>query len=182
MNPGQRKPMAFSYEEIKNGLLSIGNAEDRFMLAVSYANGTRVSEVVGLKAVDIDITEEFIYITTPVKKKRYRTELHRAPPISRKGEKWLADLIIRYVEGKTGKLISFGVRTAQRRFNSYFGCTSHSFRHTRAMHGLTVLKLSMPKIQAYFKLSPKGLTDWIIRYGHLDREDLEQHLRRRFEE
>lgn len=152
------------------------------MLAVSYANGTRVSEVVGIVSGNVNWNDEFVYITTPVLKKRYYVTPSRAPPISRKGEPWLADIIIGYVEGKEGKLISYGKRTAQRRFDKYFDCTAHSFRHTRATHCILNLNMGMRLIADYFKLSPKGLSDWVMRYGHLDREDQEEHLRKRFEE
>lgn len=177
--PGtKRKPIAFSYEEIKNGLLSIPNKEDRFMLAVSYANGTRVSEVIGIKKGDIDVTDEFISIATPVKKKRGNVVPLRAPPISKKLEPWLADIIVDYVKENNGALISYSKRTAQRRFEKYFHCTSHSFRHTRATHCFTKLRMSMRMVAEYFRIAPVTLNDWVMRYGHLDKQDIEQHLRR----
>ena len=181
MSGVKRKPIAFAYGEIRRGLEKISNKEDQFMLAVSYANGTRVSEVVGIRASDVEVSKEFVFVITPVFKKRTGIVPHRSPPISRVGEKWLTDILVSYSKGKRGKLISYSKRTAQRRFDEYFGCTSHSFRHTRAAHCLRILGMSMMKIQVYFGLSPKGLTDWITRYGHLDREDLEEHLRKRFE-
>ena len=153
------------------------------MFAVSYANGTRISEVLGLRASDVEVGEDFIYIQTPVlKKRKWKGKMYRAPPISIKGETWLADIIAGYVGGKEGKLISYSKRTAQYRFDEYFDCTSHSFRHTRAMHCFRVLGMSMEKVGLYFRLSPRGLTDWIMRYGHLDATDLEQHLKNRFKE
>ena len=180
--PGtKRKPIAFSYSEIKDHILSIGDEMDKFMFAASYANGTRVSEVLGLRASDVVTGKDFIYIQTPVLKKR-RHDVYRAPPISIKGEYWLAKIINNYVAGKEGKLITYSKRTAQNRFNEYFDCTSHSFRHTRAMHCFRVLGMSMEKVGLYFRLSPRGLTDWVMRYGHLDSTDLEQHLKLRFKD
>lgn len=182
MPQNQRAPTTFTYKEIKNGILSVGNKEDRFLLSIAYGNGCRVGEITNITRGDVDWNDEFVYVTTPVLKKRYYVTPSRAPPISRKGEPWLADLIIGYVEGRHGRLISYGKRTAQRRFNQYFDCTSHSFRHSRATHCILNLNMSMRLIAEYFKLSPKGLSDWIMRYGHLDREDQEDHLRKRFKE
>lgn len=167
--------MAFGYHELKERLQAIPDMQDRFMLAVSYANGTRVSEALAVKAEDIDVTENFVYISTPVLKKR-KGLIYRAPPISRQLEEWLAKIVVGYSAGKSGRLIGYSKRTAQRRFDQYFGCTSHSFRHTRATHCFTVLKMSSRMVAEYFKLSPRGLTDWIMRYGHLDRADIEHHL------
>lgn len=173
----QRGPIAFSYSDIKNRLTSMPNTEDRLLFAVSYANGTRVAEAITVKAEDIDITEEFVYITTPVLKKRGETVPKRSPPISRRLEPWLADIIIEGVEGKEGRLIKYSKRTAQRRFEKYFECISHSFRHTRATHCFTVLKMSIRMVAEYFRIAPRTLSDWVMRYGHLDRRDLETHLR-----
>jgi len=180
--PGiKRKPVLFTYKAVKEGILSISNPMDRFLFAVSYANGTRVSEALSIKASGIEANKEFVYITTPVLKKRFRQLTYRAPPISRSGEEWLADLLLGYIKGRTGNLITFSKRTAQRRFNQYFECTSHSFRHTRATHCITVLGMSMRMIAEYFKISPMALSDWVMRYGYLDRRDLETHLGKRFE-
>ena len=182
--PGiKRKPVAFSYIEIKNHILSISDKTDRFMFACSYGNGTRISEVLGLRTADIEIGDEFIYIQTPVLKKRnWKGKMYRAPPISIKGEAWLAEIIIDYVSNREGLLIPYSKRTAQYRFDEFFDCTSHSFRHSRAMHCFRVLGMSMEKVGLYFRLSPRGLTDWIMRYGHLDSTDLEQHLKLRFQD
>lgn len=183
--PGtKQKPIAFSYEGIKRRILAVGNKMDRFMFAVSYANGTRVSEILNLCANDIDIDEEFIYIQTPVRKKR-RNDVYRAPPISRKGEPWLAYIISNYVKDYEGELseyvlITYSKRTAQRRFEEFFDCTSHSFRHTRVTHCFTVLGMSERLIAEYFRISPSSLGDWIMRYGHLNRKDLKAHLKQNF--
>lgn len=200
MTGKKREAMVFSYEEIKKGLLSIPDQQDQFMLAASYANGTRVGEVVGIKRSDVTWNEQFVYIETPVLKKRKKEKgmVKRAPPINRREivgdngsipEAWLANIIIGYCEGpepagclvprqeKTGRLIDYGVRTAQRRFEKYFHCTSHSFRHTRATHCFQYLKFGERLIQEYFRLSPRGLGDWCSRYGHLNRHDLEVALK-----
>lgn len=179
--PGtKRKPIAFSYDEIRNHLLSIGDKDMQFLFAVSYANGTRVSEVIGLRASDVEITDEFVYVKTPVLKKR-RNDVFRAPPIYIKGEPWLANIIINYVANREGELISYSKRSIQRKFNEYFDCTSHSFRHTRATHCFTVLGMSERLIADYFRISPASLADWIMRYGHLIREDMQSHLKRNYE-
>jgi integrase len=65
----KRKAKVFSYEEIKAGLLSIPDQQDQFMLAASYANGTRISEVIGVKRSDVSWNPQFVYIQTPVLKK-----------------------------------------------------------------------------------------------------------------
>lgn len=185
-NYGQRAPVAFAYDEVKNMILSIGDKTDRFVLAVCYANGCRVSEVLGVRAEDIELTDEFVYIETPVLKKRKLTTgkgiMKRAPPISRKGEAWLTELILDYAAGKRGSLVPYSKRTIQRRFDQYCDCTSHSFRHTRASHCLKHLGYSMEQVSMYFRLSPRGLTDWILRYGHLSMSDLEKTQREKFGE
>lgn len=178
--PGiKRPPKVFDYEEIKNLILCIPDATDRFILAIAYANGTRVGELKGLQAKDIVWDNDFVYITTPVLKKRGLVVPKRNPPISRFGEEWLANLIISYVEHlkPDTNLVPFCKRTLQYRFQQYADCTAHSFRHTRAMHMLRYFKMSMEKIRLFFRLSPTGLVSWIARYGHLDTEDLKQHYR-----
>lgn len=186
--PGEkREAVAFSYEEIKEGLLAINDDLDQFMLSASYANGTRVGEIIGISTGDIEATDEFVYLSTPVLKKRKPVLMHRAPPINRRykrtsprqpePEGWLADIVLGYTVGREGKLIGYSVRTAQRRFEKYFRCTSHSFRHTRATHCFTKLGMSMRMVADYFKIAPRTLSDWVMRYGHLDRQDLEAHLR-----
>ena len=40
--------------------------------------------------------------------------------------------------------------------------------------------MSMRSVAEYFKISPAALSDWVMRYGHLERGDLESHLRERF--
>lgn len=178
--PGEkRRPITFSYDEIRDHILSIGDKDVQFLFAVSYANGTRVSEVLGLRKGDVEITDEFVYVKTPVLKKR-RGDVYRAPPIYIKGEPWLANIIINYVKGREGTLINYSKRTVQRRFDEYFDCTSHSFRHTRATHCFTVLGMSERLIAEYFRISPASLADWIMRYGHLIREDMQSHLKRNF--
>lgn len=172
----KRPPIVFSYEEIKRLILAIDDKQDQFLFATSYANGTRIHEIIGIKAGDISWTDEFVYITTPVLKKRGNIPL-RAPPIIRTKEAWLANIIIDFVQEKTGKLIHLSVRTAQRRFDKYFNCTSHSFRHTRATHCFTVLKMSSRMVAEYFRLSPRGMGQWVMTYGHLDRGDMEEHLK-----
>lgn len=186
---GQRKPTIFSYDEVKEKLLyGITVPEDLFMLAVSYANGTRVSEMVGIRRGDIEWNDRFLYVSTPVKKKRTDLDVRRAPPINRRYEKeyprqaepegWLADIIISYaVVWDRPLLIPYGVRTAQRRFEKYFGCTSHSFRHTRVTHCFTRLGMDMRQVTEYFRIEPRTIPDWVVRYGHLDRRALEEHLR-----
>lgn len=179
--PGtKRKPLSFEYDDIMNHILSIGDKADRFLFAVSYANGTRISEALGVRAEDIRVDKGFLFIETTVLKKR-RPGIVRAPPIWIAGEPWLAEIILGYVAGRRGRLIHYSKRTAQRRFDSCFDCTSHSFRHTRATHCFLVLGLSMEMVRLYFRLSPRGLTDWIVRYGHLDMEDLKGKIRGAFE-
>jgi integrase len=78
---------------------------------------------------------------------------------------------------KQGRLIDYGIRTAQRRFEKYFGCTSHSFRHTRATHCFRHLGFSERFIQEYFKISPTTLVEWCERYGHVNTKDLEEKLK-----
>lgn len=178
--PGEkREAIAMSYRYIKQGIKAIDSPQDQFLMAVSYANGTRVSEALKVRDSDIEIKERFVYITTPVLKKRGPIVPKRAPPISRELESWLTNIIIGYSKGKEGKLIRYGKRTAQRRFDQYFGCTSHSFRHTRATHCFKHFGMTMEKVRLYFRISPRSLADWIVRYGHLDRTDLEAHIRHR---
>lgn len=171
--------MVFSYSEIKELILSIGDDLDRFILAVAYANGTRVGELKGLRVKDIEIDADFVYITTPVLKKRGLVVPKRAPPISRVGEPWLSGTIMDFIKGKEPSLvlIPYSKRTLQNRFQEYADCTSHSFRHTRAMHMIRHFKMSMEKVKLFFRLSPSGLVAWIDTYGHLDTEDLKEHYR-----
>ena len=177
MMPGsKRKPIVLSYNHIRDAICSICDKEDRFMLAVAYANGCRVGEIVQVVAEDIEIKGDFVYVATPVLKKRARFVPKRAPPIYRKLEGWLVDIVLGYAEGKQGRLVSYGIRTAQRRFEKYFECTSHSFRHTRATHCFTLFGMSMREVAEFFMISEKALADWCMRYGHLERSALEKRM------
>jgi len=173
----KRAAKAFEYDEIKHLILSISDARDQFLFAVMYANGARVGEVINVKAEDIDWNRDFVYVNLPVFKKRMEQPPKRSLPIYRDREEWLANIIIKYSFGKQGKLYPYSKRTAQKRIDSWMGCTSHSLRHSRVTHCLKRLKMGLPMVAAYFKISPRGLTDWIMRYGHYDTGDIEQHLK-----
>lgn len=169
----------FTYPEVKDLILSIGDRLDRFILAVAYGNGCRVGELKGLRVKDIEKDNDFVYITTPVLKKRGLVVPKRAPPISRVGEPWLSGIVLDFIKGRDPNevLIPYSKRTLQYRFQEYADCTSHSFRHTRAMHMLRQFKMSMEEIKLFFRLSPSGLVAWIDTYGHLDVEDLKEHYK-----
>ena len=191
----QRQATILDYELVKETILNMPDKTDQFMLAVSYANGTRVSEVIPITTSDIDFTDKFVYVYTKVLKKRKQKNVLRGPPISRTKEKWLADIILSYLAPKKAeweqarnkalstnspvppplKLIDYGVRTAQRRFDKYFRCTAHSIRHTRATHCLNIFGMSMRMVLEFFKISPRGSGEWIMRYGHLDTKEIEKH-------
>jgi integrase len=173
----KRPAKAFEYQEIKDLLLSIPNVEDKFLIALMYANGARVGEAINVRGKDIDWNKDFVYINLPVFKKRKEIPPKRNIPISREKESWLADLIINYAVGKKGKLYRFTKRTAQKRVDKWLNCTSHSLRHSRVTHCLKKLKMGLPMVAKYFNISPRGFSDWIMRYGHYDTGDFEQHIK-----
>jgi len=183
----KRKPVLFTYNGIKLGIEAVVVPEDQFLFAASYANGTRISEIINIRKGNIRVEPDFVHINTPVLKKR-DSKWMRGPPINRRswendariaGEAWLANIILGYIENKgdEDRLIPYSIRTAQRRFDKYFNCTSHSFRHTRATHCFTELKMNMRQVAEWFRLSYKTLNDWAMRYGHLNVGDLETHVK-----
>ena len=176
-----REPVVFGYEEVRNLILSIGDRQDRFVLAVAYANGARVGELLGLKAGAVQVDTEWCLVTTPVLKKRGYVP-KRNPPISKAGEPWLYGIIASFVQGRDRDdvVIPYSKRTIQYRFEKYGGCISHSFRHTRAFHCLTELGMNMEDLLVFFGLSPRGLGHWLTVYGHMSVDNLKLKLNKKF--
>lgn len=195
MHTPQRPAKVLQYQDIKETIENVPDNTDQFLFAISYANGTRVSEAMGVTAEDITWNNDFVYVRTKVLKKRTKKELWRNPPISRTKEKWLANIILSHampVKAKweqnkneeivlgnpvpaAPKLIRYCVRTAQRRFDHYFKCTSHSFRHTRATHCIVLFGMNMHMVVDFFRVSPRASMEWAMRYGHLETKDIEKH-------
>jgi site-specific recombinase XerD len=132
-------PVILSREEIARLLEATNNVKHQLMLALAYGAGMRVSEVVALRAQDLDFTE----MTMHIKEAKGRKDRISVIP-----EKIIDDLK-RFIAGKqkqdfvfssewSGKLTT---RTAQKVFGQALGraginkaATFHSLRHSFATH------------------------------------------------
>lgn len=65
----KKLPVVLTRKEVKEILLKIINNKHKIMIAIAYASGLRVSEVVNLKVTDIDLEELTIHIKNAKGKK-----------------------------------------------------------------------------------------------------------------
>lgn len=184
----KRKPQLFLYETLQERAIAIPNNLDKVMVLSSYANGSRVLETCTLQFSDYEWNNEFLYIHSDVLKKRKQTAPKRYNPISRLLEPWITEPVITYIQSNRSaeidnkKVWPFTKRTAQRRFDQYFGTISHAMRHNRATHLMVKFDYSIRDLANYFVLSPASLADWAMRYGHLERSHLEDKARKKINE
>lgn len=135
----QKLPVVLSNEEIKKIIESIKNLKHRLMIAVAYGAGLRVSEIVRLKVVDVDLKELTLMVRQGKGKKDRLTVLSKniieelAELISGKENN---DYIFESERG--GRLTE---ATAQKVFYAALGkagikkpASFHSLRHSFATH------------------------------------------------
>lgn len=135
----KRLPVVLTHEEILRILDSIHNLKHKVLIALAYASGLRVSEVVSLKVSDIDIDSRTIHI------KQAKGLKDRISVFSEK----LKDSIKAFLVGKSGADLLFqsqrggklSERTAQKIFETAVRnahivkpVTFHSLRHSFATH------------------------------------------------
>ena len=135
----QSLPIVLSRDEIRKIIEVTKNQKHRLLLALAYGAGLRVSEVVNLKAGDIDFEELTIHLKQAKGKKDRITVLPEKLVfplqnlIAGKGKNDLA-----FESERGGKLTT---RTAQKVFETSLikagikkGATFHSLRHSFATH------------------------------------------------
>ena len=139
-------PVVLSRNEIEELLRATSNTKHRLLLALSYASGLRVSEIVDLKVQDIDLTELVIHIKEAKGKKDRITIFPKkltADIQNLIAGKDKNDFVFASERGATpdnrqGKLTT---RTAQKVFENSLkkakinkDATFHSLRHSFATH------------------------------------------------
>jgi integrase len=80
-------------------------------------------------------------------------------------------------EPEAPRVWQFSKFYAQKLINKYLGSTAHSLRHTRATHCITINKMNIRLVAEFFRIAPRTLSEWVMRYSHLETEDLKSHLR-----
>lgn len=135
----QSLPVVLSRNEIDKILKATNNSKHRLLLALSYAAGLRVSEVINLKIQDIDFSELIIHIKEAKGKKDRITVFPEK----------LSDSIKNLIAGKNMNDFVFSsdrggnltTRTAQKVFENSLkksgikkDATFHSLRHSFATH------------------------------------------------
>lgn len=132
-------PVVLTKEEIKKIILSVPNKKYRLMLALMYASGLRVSEVVKLKAGDLDFNNRLIFVRQSKGKKDRRTIMPEAliPALKKRVENRNADDYL-FESNREGRLSE---RSLQKMFalgKEEAGITGaascHSLRHSFATH------------------------------------------------
>ncbi|MFH1712283.1 MAG: tyrosine-type recombinase/integrase [Patescibacteria group bacterium] len=135
----QRLPVVLSRDEILRLLDVVTNLKHRTMLALAYAAGLRVSEVVSLKIQDIDLAARTVHVKQ-AKGKKDRITILSAAIIN--AIKWLgydrSGTQLLFISARGGKLTT---RTAQKIFEGALDragidkpATFHSLRHSFATH------------------------------------------------
>ncbi len=135
----QKLPVVLSRQEIKTIIDSVQNQKHKFIIALSYGAGLRLSETQNLKVGDIDINQKIIHIKNAKGKK---------DRISLLPEKIIVDLkkVIAY-KGKNDLLFEserggkLSIRTLEKIFENalkksrvFKNATFHSLRHSFATH------------------------------------------------
>ncbi len=135
----QKLPIVLSRGEIEKILQSIKNSKHKLLISLAYGAGLRVSEVISLKACDIDITEETLHI------KQAKGKKDRITIMPQKLVNQLQSLLsgkeqndYLFASERGGKLTT---RTAQKVFKRALqaaginkNATFHSLRHSFATH------------------------------------------------
>lgn len=132
-------PVVLSQAEIKKILAQIINSKHRLLIALSYAAGLRVSEVISLKVQDLDLNQLTIHL------KKAKGNRERITIFSQKLKKSLQNM----TAGKSGLDFVFAsprggkltTRTAQQVFKTALHqanikkpATFHNLRHSFATH------------------------------------------------
>lgn len=135
----QKLPVVLSHDEIMRLLGNISNIKHRVMIALTYAAGLRVSEVVSLQIRDLDLSRRVIHVRQAKGQKDRLTVLSakivddlEALCVARAGDKFVFESM------RGGKLT---IRTAQKIFTEALTksgiakpATFHSLRHSFATH------------------------------------------------
>ncbi len=134
-----RLPVVLSWEEINKIIAAITNVKHKLMISLAYGAGLRVSEVVNIKVMDIQLYELTIHLKNAKGKKdrltvcpeKLKTGLQNIMA-GKSGEDYV------FVSQRGGKLTE---RTAQKVFESALKktdirkqATFHSLRHSFATH------------------------------------------------
>jgi integrase len=186
----QRPAELVLYETLKERIQNIPTDMDFWLVATTYANGCRIKETCNLTFADFEWNNDFLYIHSQVLKKKMNKKTGVKPipkrnnPIDRKLEPWITEPIIAFIEAKRGspnnqqKVWDKTKITAQRHINKYLNFTSHSLRHNRATHLMIKFGYGMRDLLEFFKIEPRTIAAWSVRYGHLERSYLEEKFKK----
>lgn len=140
-----KHPENYLYEDIKNKIIAMPLQEFKICLCLLYGCGVRVSELNQIEAENIletiDKKGRAILRIHSVTLKN-KTDHERFIPIYIEEEPWLADPLIEYKKGITGRLFPIHRATIWRWCVKNFGINPHGFRKIRLTHLVTEFNFS----------------------------------------
>ncbi len=175
--PRPKKPLklpdVLAQTEVMNMILKIENPKHRCLLMAGYSAGLRVSEIVGLKLIDIDSQRMMLHIRCAKGKK------DRMVPLSHKFLESLREYYREYkpkvyvFEGQAGGSYSIRsvqniVKAAKERAGIHKIGSTHMLRHSYATHLLE----SGTDIRIIQELLGHNSITTTMRYTHVSRKDI----------
>ncbi len=164
-------PTHYSLNKIKTIITELPPREQQ-IVALAYATGSRVSELIQITPEDITQDNNYMYISCRVLKKRKYTDKNKKRiALIRLDETYLIIPIKQLVkETHANKpLINLHRTTVFRLLKTSTGINPHSFRAIRATHLSTVHKFTAHQLKAFFGWSSVAPSDF---YVSLNVEDI----------
>lgn len=149
-----KHPENYPYQVIKERIEGISIEGTRACIAMLYATGCRVSELLKIEAENVRKEtdrqgREIVRVYAPVLKKREPDD--RFIAISLKDEGWLAEIVFNYAFGKHGQLFQKSRATIWRWCKEFDNeINPHGWRKIRASHLVTVFGYNGHQLKAFF--------------------------------
>jgi integrase/recombinase XerD len=162
-------PLYYTEERLQNILTNLPKREQR-IVALAYATGARVSELIQITKEDISIEEGYMNISCKVLKKRKKDEQNqRRLAIVRLDETWVItpinELLAESLPGKP--LINYNRVTLYRWLKGKTGINPHGFRAIRATH-LAKKGFTAHQLKHFFGWSSVSPSDYYVRLNVKD--------------
>jgi len=166
-NSNQKKyfrAKVFKYDNIKAIVSGIPNLRDRALIAFLYGTGAREVEATTFRKDDLQIQRDVIL--PEIITAKHRKHPTRITPIYRKKESWITEPIIEW-HGICRDEMLFGISTRQIRKigRKYLNSRTHSLRHSRATHLITMFNFGIFELRFFMGWSS---TEPAEVYVHLD--------------